>query len=228
MTEEPALRLADVRAGYAGSAVLFGIDVTVAPGEVVALLGRNGVGKSTTVGVIAGTLRATAGSVSLNGRDVSRATPSARYAAGLRVVRQDQPTFGDLTVAENLRLVGCADPARAAEVFGALSGRERQLAGTLSGGEQKLLALARTAVAPGRCWILDEPTEGLQSANIDHCGELISDAAFRGVAVLLVEQHLDMALRVASRWYLLERGLVIDGGPVTADTHDAVSRRLSI
>jgi ABC-type branched-subunit amino acid transport system ATPase component len=217
-----------LRAGYGGSEVLTGLDCVVNAGEVVALLGRNGMGKSTAVAAIAGVLPITAGTVTIGGSDRSSASPAARYTAGLRTVRQSQPTFAGLSVAENLALVGCRDVGLAAEHFAFLSGRGRQPTGTLSGGEQKMLALARTAVDPGRLWVLDEPTEGLQPANVDRCGQLITDAARRGVGVLLVEQHLALALRVATRWHILERGAVVDGGAVGSETTAQIRKHLTL
>jgi ABC-type branched-subunit amino acid transport system ATPase component len=224
----PRLSLSDVHAGYNGSEVLTGLSLTVAPGEVVALLGRNGMGKSTTVAAIAGLLRLSGGCVTIDGRDMSASAPSTRYDAGLRVVRQDHPVFSGLSVAENLSLVGCRDTAAAAEVFAFLSRRNRQTAGTLSGGEQKMLALARTVVEPGRLWVLDEPTEGLQPGNVDRCASLICEAAEGGVSVLLVEQHLDMAMSIASRYYLLEKGRAVDSGAVTAGSQAAISEHMIV
>jgi len=227
MTPTNSIRVARLKAGYEGSEVLTGFDCQVGAGEVVALLGRNGMGKSTAVSAIAGTLRVTEGTVELGGRDVTEQSPSARYRTGLRVVRQTQPVFAGLSIAENLALVG-SNLDRASACFGFLAGRGRQVAGTLSGGEQKMLALARVASDPGTMWVLDEPTEGLQPANVDRCAELISDAARRGVAVLLVEQHLTMALAVASRWLVIERGRVIDQGDVTPGAELAVRQHLTI
>lgn len=223
-----ALRLAEVCAGYGGSQVLSSVSLHVAPGEIVALVGRNGVGKSTAAATIAGTLPLSAGAVLLGATDVSSRRPSARYAAGLRVIRQDQPVLAGLTVAENLALVGCRDVGRAAHSFGFLTGRGGQLAGTLSGGEKKMLALARTALAPGSVWVVDEPTEGLQPGNVGKCAELLVQAAARGAAVLLVEQHLDMALAVSSRWYLMEKGRVVDEGTVSPDTRELIAGRLAV
>ncbi|MGH8110446.1 MAG: ABC transporter ATP-binding protein [Rhodanobacteraceae bacterium] len=228
MNDAPFLSLTNIRAGYEGSEVLTGLSIEVNPGEVVALLGRNGMGKSTTVSVIAGTLGRNSGDIRIAGQDVSSSRPSTRYAAGLRVVRQDQPVFGQLSVTENLGLVGCRGTARAAAIFPFLANRGRQAAGTLSGGEQKLLAIARTAVEPGRLWVLDEPTEGLQPANVDRCAGLISEAAQRGIAVLLVEQHLEMAMSISARWYLLEKGQVVDSGRTTPESEAAIARHMAI
>jgi branched-chain amino acid transport system ATP-binding protein len=214
-------------AGYSGARIVTGMDLVIEPGEVVALLGRNGAGKSTAVSAITGTLPAMDGTVLVAGADVTKSQPSRRYQLGMRAVRQDQPILRDLTVAENLRMVGASKEA-AAECFPFLADRASQRAGTLSGGEQKMLAVARTAANPGTLWILDEPSEGLQPKNVDRCAQLIREAAARGVGVLLVEQHLGMALTVADRWLVMETGAVIDQGNVSAKTHETVSRRLAV
>lgn len=223
----PLLDVQGLVAGYAGARIVTGLDLAIEPGEVVALLGRNGAGKSTAVAAITGTLPAMAGSIAIGGTDVTKAAPSRRFQLGMRTVRQDQPILRDLTVAENLRLVG-ASKETAAEGFPFLAERSSQRAGTLSGGEQKMLAVARAAANPGLLWILDEPSEGLQPKNVDRCAQLIREAAARGVGVLLVEQHIGMALNVADRWLVMETGAVIDHGEVSATTHETVSRRLAV
>ncbi len=224
---DKALRVEGLTAGYSGSVVVDGISLEVQPGEVVALLGRNGVGKSTAVAAIAGTIPAAAGSIRIGDNDASGRTPSRRFQLGLRTMRQDRPVIGALSVRENLALVG-ADVAYAVELFPFLSEKLPQLAGTLSGGEQKMLALARQAANPGDVWILDEPTEGLQPSNVDRCSEIIRIAARKGRAVLLVEQHLAMALGTADRWYLMEKGAVKQSGKVDDSTFDTVARELAI
>jgi len=220
------LAVRGLRAAYAQAPVLFGVDLQVAPSEVVALLGRNGAGKTTLVNTIAGTLAAAGGTVALDGADVTHWPPSRRYRHGLRVVRQDRPVFADLSVRDNLRLAG-AQLAAAAALFGFLADRGQQQAGTLSGGEQKMLAIARVLMAPGAVCLFDEPTEGLQPANVDRFTAGARAAAAAGRAVLVVEQHLEAALSIADRWYLMERGEIVDGGPVTADTADHVADRLA-
>jgi branched-chain amino acid transport system ATP-binding protein len=214
-------------AGYAGARIVHDLDFVIMPGEVVALLGRNGAGKSTAVAAITGTLTCMAGAVIIGDVNVTKAQPSRRFQLGMRTVRQDQPIMRDLTVTENLRLVESSKEA-AAHSFPFLSERSSQRAGTLSGGEQKMLAVARTAANPGKLWILDEPSEGLQPMNVDRCAQLIREAAASGVGVLLVEQHIGMALAVADRWLVMETGAVIDQGEVTATTFETVSRRLAV
>jgi branched-chain amino acid transport system ATP-binding protein len=226
----PAVNAIEIRglaAGYSGTTVVRGVDLSVAPGEVVALLGRNGVGKTTLVSAVAGTLRGDSGAVILGGRDVTGWPGSRRRRHGLRSVAQDRPVLGDLTVAENLRLAGIRDLSGPAELFPFLRGRERQRAGTLSGGEQKKLAIARTVASPGTVCVLDEPTEGLQPANVSRFADAVRRIADAGVAVLLAEQHLDMALAVADRWYLMEKGQIAEEGRVSEATVAHVASRMS-
>ena len=227
MAGQSVLRVTGIVAGYDGGRVVTGVDLTVAPGEVVALLGRNGAGKSTLVGAVSGTLAVLEGAVEVSGVDVTRSAGSVRYRHGLRTVRQDAAIIRELSVAENLRLVG-ATVAAAASVFPFLAERGSQRAGTLSGGEQKMLAMARQVVDPGAVWILDEPTEGLQPANVDRCAEIIRNARAAGTGVLLVEQHLTMALAVADRWVVVEKGEVVEAGKVDARAAHRVSRRLAL
>jgi branched-chain amino acid transport system ATP-binding protein len=222
-----AIEIRGLAAGYAGTTVVRGVDLTVAPGEIVALLGRNGVGKTTLVSAVAGTLRGDSGAVFLGDRDITGWPGSRRRRHGLRTVAQDKPVLGELTVAENLRLAGIREPSGPAELFPFLRGRERQRAGTLSGGEQKMLAIARTMASPGTVCVLDEPTEGLQPANVSRFADAVRAIAAAGVAVLLAEQHLDMALSVANRWYLMEKGQIAEQGLVEEGTSDHVAARMS-
>lgn len=222
-----ALETRGLAAGYGGTMVVHGVDLTVAPGEIVALLGRNGVGKTTLVSAVAGTLVGSAGSVLLGGRDVTGRPASRRHRLGLRLVAQDRPVLGELTVLDNLRLAGIRDVALAIQLFPFIAGRERQSAGTLSGGEQKMLAIARTMCSPGTICVLDEPTEGLQPANVARFADAVRDAAATGVGVLLAEQHLELALSIADRWYLMEKGQVVEEGNVTAETLTHVAWRMA-
>jgi urea transport system ATP-binding protein len=222
------LKTRGLEAGYSGSRVLQGLELDVAAGEVVALLGRNGVGKSTAAETIGGVLPALAGSVELDGEDVTKMGTARRYTRGLRVMRQVQPAFPQLTVRDNFRLGRGVDPLAATATFAFLTGRDRQLAGTLSGGEQKMLALARLAHSGGRVWVLDEPTEGLQPSNAELCRQLVADAAAQGTAVLLVEQNIAMALSVATRWVVIERGRVVERGDVDAHSRERVLSLLAV
>lgn len=217
-----------LHAGYPDLPVLFGIDLAVSPGEVVALLGHNGVGKTTLVRALSGELRPTSGTVELLGAGkVTRWSPSRRHAHGLRMVRQDRPVFGELSVTDNLRLAGVPNLAAAATFFSFLASRGQQPAGALSGGEQKMLAIARTLAAPGTVCLFDETTEGLQPANVERFTAAVRTTADNGRAVLLGEQHIEAALAIADRWYRLEKGEIVDGGPVSAETAAGVANRLA-
>ena len=143
-------------------------------------------------------------------------------------MRQDRAVFAEMTVLENLRLAGLRGTAAVEGLFPFLAGRGAQIAGTLSGGERKMLVAARTLMAPGRLCVLDEPTEGLQPSNVDVLAEAIVRVAGSGSGIVLVEQHLDMALSIAHRWCLLEKGCVVDHGDVTADTLHRAARQLAI
>lgn len=222
-----SLTIQGLTVGYGGSTVVDGIDLSIAPGEVLAVLGRNGVGKTTMASALSGTLPITDGHISLNGRAITTVKPSVRYSLGLRVVRQDRPLIGELTVAENLRLVD-ATVEDASVIFPFLEGRASQKASTLSGGEQKMLAVARQSLDQGSYWILDEPTEGLQPKNVDGVSDTIRTAAASGTGVILIEQHLSMALAVSDRWCLIEKGQILNSGNTDHNTYDTIARALAL
>lgn len=222
-----ALEVVSLSAGYAGAAVIRDIDCSVALGEVVAVVGRNGVGKSTLVSAVSGTLRAMSGSVTVGGADVTGRPPSRRHARGLRVVRQDRPVFAELTVEENLRLSGATVAAIQSGPFEFLRTRRGQVTGTLSGGEQKMLAITRTLTDAGVICVFDEPTEGLQPSNIHRFADAVRRLATSGVGVLLVEQHLDMALSVADRWHVMEKGRIVDSGGVDDQAAVRIAERMA-
>jgi len=205
----------DLSAGYGGVPVLHGVSLSLAPGEILAVVGRNGVGKTTLVLTLAGLLPAAAGSVHIGGVDVTSEIPSKRARLGLGLAAQERAVFQELTVAENLEVAGLASAA----LDGALSmfpdsllGRAHQVAGTLSGGEQKMLAVARTLAGPADIVILDEPAEGLQPSNVAVLGDHLERARAEGRGVLLIEQFLALAYRVADRFVVMEKGEVVDGG----------------
>ena len=207
------LHVSDLRAGYGDMPILQGVDLTLEAGKVVAILGPNGVGKTTLVRTLAGLLRATGGSVMFDGREIVRATATERARGGIGYVPQGREIFPKLTALENL-LVGahaCALPrTRVDEVlqdFPGLRVHLRKLGGTLSGGEQQLLALARALVLRPRLLLLDEPSEGVQPSIIDQIQDVLTLARSRdGLAVLLVEQNLAFAGALADRAHLMERG----------------------
>jgi ABC-type branched-subunit amino acid transport system ATPase component len=216
----PALEVRGIDAGYGAGLVLRGIDVRVEAGEIVALVGRNGAGKSTLLNVISGLLKPSAGSVSLGGRPL-RGVASWRIArAGIGHVPEGRGILPALTVAENLVVGGFAIRRRSVlrereravhELFPILRERSGQLAGTLSGGEQQMLAIARAVMIEPKVLLLDEPSLGLAPIVADEVFALVQQLAARGVGVLLVEQNAHLALRIAHRSAVLADGRVAGG-----------------
>lgn len=229
------LELRGVHAGYGRSEVLHGVDVAVPTDGVAAVLGHNGAGKSTLLRVAVGLLRPRTGTVTLDGEDVTRLALHQRVARGLAYVPQGQQCFPHLTAAENLRLVadgrrdGAAATAEALDLFPALRTLLRRRAGLLSGGQRQQLAIARALVTRPRLLLLDEPTEGIQPSVVAEIQDRIVELATRaGIRVLLVEQHLGFALRVATRHYVLESGRVTATGDGGSGAEQAVRRALAV
>jgi urea transport system ATP-binding protein len=215
-----ALRVAGVAAGYGESRVLHNVDLDVVPGEVVCLMGRNGVGKTTLIRSIVGLLPLRDGRVELDGRDVSGDEPHRRARAGIGYVPQGRGIFPYLTVRENLLMgfeaVDGVDPAALEEVetlFPVLARMAGRTAGTLSGGQQQQLAIGRALVRRPRLLLLDEPTEGIQPSIVQEIEDLVrSLREQRETSILLVEQFLDFALAVADRYYVMENGTIVAHG----------------
>jgi branched-chain amino acid transport system ATP-binding protein len=225
------LELQGVHTHYGLSHVLQGVDLRVGPGEVVALFGRNGVGKTTVIKTIAGWVRPSAGSVRLDGEDIAQLSPDRICRRGVGFVPEDRRIFPGLTVEENLRLGLLQTPRRAAaqnrtrmdEVyarFPRLQERRAQLGTTLSGGEQQMLAIARVLVGEPRLLLIDEPTEGLAPIVAAEIFATLESLRHAGIPILLVEQNVHRALEVATRFYALERGRVIQEG----NARDAADR----
>jgi len=213
------LEIAALSAGYGRARVLFGVTLQVAPGEVVALLGRNGAGKSTTLKAVMRLLPPSAGEVLFDGQPLERLEPHEIARLGLGYVPEERRIFGDLTVAENL-LVGRQPPRtggpawtdeRLLALFPALRPMLRRRAGSLSGGEQQMLSIARTLAGNPRAILLDEPSEGLAPVVVEQVTRSILELKAAGVAVLLAEQSRAFAGRVADRSYTLEKGRIADG-----------------
>ena len=212
------LTLTEVHTYYGKSHILLGVSLDVQPGEVVGLLGRNGVGKSTTLKTIMGLVRPSAGHVRFEGREVAGTAPHRLAHAGLAWVPEDRRIFRLLTVMENLR-TGLDRPgmteARRRELldkvyahFPVLAERRSQAGGTLSGGEQQMLAIARAMMLEPKIILLDEPTEGLMPRMVGQIREIITLLHQDRVAILLVEQNVPLTLDVSDRVYIMEKGLV--------------------
>jgi len=218
---QPLLRLSQVYAGYGSSSVLFGVDLDVMDGEVVCLLGRNGAGKSTTIKAICGLLAPSSGKIVFDGNEITHCTAPQIVERGIAVVPEGRRVFPSLTVQENLivgayvRRRGVTPRVKLDEIhslFPRLAERRNQLAGTLSGGEQQMLAMGRAMMAEPRMLLLDEPSMGLAPLLIDQVFETINYLATRGITILLIEQNAAAALDVADRAYVLERGQVVLSG----------------
>jgi branched-chain amino acid transport system ATP-binding protein len=213
------LEVAGLDAGYGRAQVLFGVALEAAPGEVVALLGRNGAGKSTTLKAVIGLIRRSAGEVRFDGRRIDGLEPHEIARLGLGYVPEERRIFSDLTVAENLE-VGRQPPRAGApawslqkllQLFPALGALLRRRAGSLSGGEQQMLCIARTLAGNPRAILLDEPSEGLAPVVVDQVAKAILELKAAGVAVLLAEQNRTFTRRVADRSYTLAKGRIRDG-----------------
>jgi len=211
------LTLRNIDAGYGDIPVLRDVEITVPDNAVVALLGPNGAGKSTTMKVAAGALHPTAGKIGLDGVDITAEADYRRARRGLRYVPEGRSIFPGMTVRENLLLfdeAGEGDTAleKAAAVFPVLGQRRDQLAGSLSGGEQQMLALARCHIARARTIIVDEVSLGLAPKVVDEIYAFMSDIARNGVSLLIVEQYVDRALDLADYVYLMDRGRISFAG----------------
>jgi urea transport system ATP-binding protein len=221
-------------AGYGGSQILWGVDLSVSSGQVVCLMGRNGVGKTTLLKTIMGLLPARGGRVTLDGADVTRWSPDRRARAGIGYVPQGREIFPHLTVEENLRmsLLGCGRARGLDEALALFPTLERLLVrkgGVLSGGEQQMLAIGRALLTKPKLLMLDEPTEGIQPSIVLE----IEDAIRRiktdlGLAVLLVEQYLDFAERLADAYVIMAKGAVVAGGPTAQLRLETVRHHLAV
>jgi branched-chain amino acid transport system ATP-binding protein len=213
-------RLRDVHAGYGATPILFGVSLEVRQGEAVALLGRNGMGKTTLLKTVIGFLKPWRGAIEFDNHDITRLAPHEIARLGVGLVPENRRIFPGLTVRENLELGLSAVPRRAsalrqerlAEVFRhfpRLRERLDQPGKTLSGGEQQMLAIARVMMAGSRIVLMDEPTQGLAPAFIRHIRDMVSELKRVGGTVLLIEQNARVALSVCDRGYIMEKGVIV-------------------
>jgi branched-chain amino acid transport system ATP-binding protein len=217
----PLLQLTSIRAGYGDFEALFDINLEVRAGEIVTLIGANGAGKTTTLRVISGAVRAISGTVRFDGRDITALPTHAMPELGISHVPEARQLFPFMTVEENLDLgaYNRRSRARAREnrdellaLFPRLQERRRQLAGTLSGGEQQMVAIARGLMAAPRLLLLDEPSLGLAPKVTEEVFARVQDIRKRGVTVLLVEQNVVDGLGISDRGYVVEHGRVVMSG----------------
>ncbi|HSN21899.1 MAG TPA: ABC transporter ATP-binding protein [Usitatibacter sp.] len=219
------LALERLEVSYGGIRAVKGIDVTVESGETVCLIGANGAGKTTTLRAITGLARAAGGRVRYAGEDIGRLRVHEIARRGLAMVPEGRGVFPQLTIEENLAMGAYARRDRAAvradldhafELFPRLAERRRQTAGTLSGGEQQMLAIARALMSRPKLLLLDEPSMGLAPLMVERIFEVIRAIAAEGVTLLLVEQNARLALESSHRGYVLEGGLVTLSGPASS------------
>jgi branched-chain amino acid transport system ATP-binding protein len=235
MTTAALLDVHGLRSGYLEGTVLHGVDLALVRGRILALLGRNGVGKTTLVMTLMGLLRPTGGVVRLDGDDLTGRRPDEIARAGVGLVPQGRRIWPTLTVHEHLDLASRharqagrrRTTAEMYELLPRLGERRRQLAGQLSGGEQQMLAIARALVTNPRVVLLDEPSEGLAPLLVDQIGVIIKAMAAEGVAVLLVEQDLHLAFGVSDQIAVMAKGVIVHRSETLAFRRDpATAHRL--
>jgi urea ABC transporter ATP-binding protein UrtE len=230
------LTIEGLRSGYGGKPVLQGVDLSVRDREVTAVIGRNGVGKSTLMRAVIGLLPTTDGAIRFNGADIGAETPHARARRGIGYVPQGRDVFPRLSVEENLRVGLSISGARTADFepvyayFPILKERRRQAAGTLSGGQQQQLAIGRVLVGQPSLLLLDEPSEGIQPSIVQDIARIVVELNRKtGLTVVLVEQNIDMIRAMAQRCYVMDKGRVVaELTPTMLDDSEVVRRYLAV
>jgi len=231
-----ALELDGVSSGYGEAVVVHDVALDIRPGEIFVLLGKNGMGKSTLLKTVMGFLPVRSGTIRMSGEDMTGQPPYRIARRAIAYTPQEQALFQDLSVEENLQLAVRdesrlrAGLRRMGDVFPFLPQRLKQRAGTLSGGEQKMLLIARALMSAPRLVLVDEITEGLQPSVIQKLAAVLTDERERaGTAMLLIEQHVTFALEVADRYAVLKLGEIVDRGSVEeADVEQRISVHLSV
>lgn len=235
-TTETVLEIRGLQAGYGATPILQGVDLAVGKGEIVALIGRNGVGKTTTMRCLMGLLRTRGGGIRFLGRDIETLSSDARARLGIGYVPQGREVFPRMTVAENLMVGeliggprGKKQPELVYQYFPRLAERRDQLAGTMSGGEQQQLAIGRALVGNPALMLLDEPSEGIQPSIVQLiCDVLRAIRRDLGTTILFVEQNLDTILDVGERAYVMEKGCIVGRIEPGAMNAQAVREHLSL
>lgn len=228
------LQLQDVHAYYGHIHALKGITMDIQQGEIVTLLGSNGAGKSTTLSTISGILHPTQGKVFFAGKDISKEKPSVITKMGIGISPEGREVFPKLSVEENLKAGAytrnnkkeiAGSMAEVFELFPRLKERSKQMAGTLSGGEQQMLAIGRAMMSKPRLLLLDEPSLGLAPNLVEQIFELILRINKMGMTILLIEQNANMALQIANRGFVLETGTIsVSGDAKTLQSNDAIRK----
>jgi urea transport system ATP-binding protein len=236
-TEAPSLTVRDLSVSIGGSRILRGVNLDIRPKTVFCLMGRNGVGKTTTLKAVTGLMSADNGSVKLVGEDISKLNPERRALKGLGFVPQGREIFPQLTVEENLYVGTIArgrkpkkeEVDRVFTLFPIIKEFLPRKGGMLSGGQQQQLAIGRALLTRPKLLILDEPTEGIQPNIIDQIGDAIKMLRDEGeMAILLVEQYLDFCKELGDDFCILERGRVAAAGPMTGLTDDIIKEFLTV
>jgi len=235
-THDPLLNVEGLYVSYGTKEIIHGIDYGISEGEVVAVLGANGSGKSTALNTISGFVSASSGRIDFDGTEITHLAAHQIFRLGVVQVSQARDLFPDLTVEHNLRLGATIRNRDGAEkqlervfnYFPRLRERRRQHARTLSGGEQQMVALGRAVMSKPRLLLLDEPSGGLSPQFVNEIGAIIQALKEDGATMLMVEQNLALAFKVADRFIILRDGLVSDGGFVAAleDDHDEIVRTI--
>jgi branched-chain amino acid transport system ATP-binding protein len=230
-----ALQVEGLSSGYGTSKVINDISFALAQSEVLAIVGKNGMGKTSLLKTVLGFLPAWHGSVSFAGRDVTRMPPHLRRRLGMVYVPQEHALFQDLTIRDNLRLGLLSDDdfesslEHVSRWFPVLAQRLQQRAGTLSGGEQKMLIVARALIAKPAVLLLDEVTEGLQPSLVDRLSDVLT--RFRrdiGTSMVVIEQHLPFALGIANRYLVFKRGEIVDSAPIDNEAAQRIEAHMRI
>ena len=222
------LKVDDIHVYYGAIHAIKGVSFEVNEGEIVTLIGANGAGKSTTLNTVAGLLRPRSGSITFDGKNLATIPAAKTVSLGMALCPEGRRIFQQMTVRENLEMGGYTRPnseipASMEEMFTRfprLKEREKQIAGTLSGGEQQMLAIARAMMSKPRLLMLDEPSMGLAPILVEQIFDIIKELHAAGVTILLVEQNAQMALSIADRAYVLETGNVSKTGPADELLHD--------
>ncbi|MDE0176892.1 MAG: ATP-binding cassette domain-containing protein [Defluviicoccus sp.] len=222
---------AGVTGGYGATTVVRGVGGAVEAGEACCVLGRNGVGKTTLMRLLTGHLPLRSGTVRLDGRPLDGLAPDQRHRLGLVYCPQDRPVFDSLSVRDNLALMGPMDAGRHAPLLAAfpiLEARMAQSAGTLSGGERKILSFVRGIAETGRLLLLDEPSEGVQQENVERMAGFLREAKAAGRALLVVEQNLSFAREIADRVIVMDRGEIVLAGAAADIDEDTLAAHMHV